>query len=263
MKESRFFSGIDQVTMQFKKYKTKAPLFYPKVHMMGGIFTADVKSTKELLPTTCYHPLYVLPKRVLVGIHCMEYLESDIGPYNELSLTAFVQYGKFTIPSPLTFAWSYFHDDYHGYVLSLPVNTDISLQGGIEYFNFPKYLADITFRETQTHRVCTVRDIETKDLIIECEGRKISTMKVSKNKKEQVLKTLMFNSYPFKEKQVLHAKAQFNLIESSMSYGLGNFSFRLGKHDNANIFKKLQLGNQLHYTYAPECEGILFLPTKV
>lgn len=75
--------------------------------------------------------------------------------------------------------------------MDLPVTTEIALQGGVEVYNYPKYLADISYRETKNYRICTVRDRESQDLIVEFDGRKLETKHPSRP-------NLDFHNYPEK-----------------------------------------------------------------
>ncbi len=255
MTQSQFFAGHKQRDVKIRQFKGKAPMFFPEVHMMTAVFTADLDVVRSWLPDKRYHPLKIGRRRGVAAIHCMEYRETDIGPYNEVSLSVGVHHGRLPALSPARLVGSLLTGGYHGYVKELPVNTEVSLYGGIDFFNFPKYLADISFRETADHRVCTVRDKETLDLILEVEGRKIRTLKPPS------LMTL--NSYPQKDGKTLHAKTMVNQRRWGRTFLLRNMTVRLGEHPRAQPFKELALGKQLEYLLAPSCEAILFMPSTV
>lgn len=232
-------------------------MFYRDVHFMGAFFTADLKALAKSLPDPGYQPLQILPGLGIVGVHCVEYKDCDIGPYNEVSLSIPVQRG----PAGLLFAApqrvllkSLITRSYHAYIKELPVTTEAALYGGIDFFNYPKYLADISFRETATHRICTLRDRETLDLIIEFEGRKIGTRRPKR------LKTMTLNTYPRKENRTLHARMMVNQREYGNSVLIQDASLRFGPHPRAQPFKEIGFGWQLQYLYAPSCEAILFMP---
>src|SRR5690606_29143851 len=80
--------------------------------------------------------------------------------------------GGMPILHQLRYGLSALKQTFSGFVYDLPVSTPISVAGGVEWFNFPKYLADITFRETANHRICSVREFEGKDLVMEFQGQK-------------------------------------------------------------------------------------------
>lgn len=185
----------------------------------------------------------------------MEYKQSDIGPYNEVSLSFAVQYGKKTHHTFIHLLKSTLKSDYYGFIKELPVTTDVALYGGIDYFNYPKYLADITFRETATHRVCTLRDKESSELILEFEARKIKIRSKSN--------IMTLNSYPIKDGRPLHGKVFIHQKEFGVSFLVPRVSLRLGDHPKSQPFHELNLGKQIQFLYSPSCEGILFEPTLI
>lgn len=95
--------------------------------------------------------------------------------------------------------------------MDLPVTTEIALQGGVEVYNYPKYLADISYRETKNYRICTVRDRESQDLIVEFDGRKLETKHPSRP-------NLDFHNYPEKAGRHLHARVEINRCQSATSF---------------------------------------------
>lgn len=254
MNVSPFFAGYQQKDVPIRQFTGKSPLFYPKVHMMSAVFTADIDVIRGWLPDKRCKPLRVGRRRGLAAIHCFEYKDTDIGPYNEVSLSVGVHYGRLPAFSPARLLSTALTGGYHGYVKELPVDTEVSLYGGLDYFNFPKYMADISFRETTRHRICTVRDPATMDLIVEVEGRKIRT--------EKPPAKMTFNSYPVKDGKTLHAKTLIHTRRWGKTFLLGNSSVRIGRHPRSAPFTELDLGKQVEYLFAPECEAILFMPQK-
>lgn len=251
-----FFSPYPQKEISIRRYKGKSPLFYRDVHLMGAIFAAEIERIREALPDGQYHPLSILPGKGIVAVHCVEYKDCDIGPYNEVSLSIPVRDPRLTIlPSPLAVLRSLLTRRYHAYVKELPVSTEAALYGGIDFFNYPKYLADVSFRETADHRVCTLRDKQSMDLILEFEGRKIKTKKSPKP-----LNVLSLSTYPRKENRTLHARMLLNRKEAAASHPIADSLIRFGRHPRAEPFKKLGIGRPLQYDFAPKCEAILFMP---
>lgn len=251
-----FFSPYRQEEIAFRRFKGKSPLFYRDVHWMGAVFSADARKVQEALPDRQYRPLLIAPKTALAAIHCVEYRDCDIGPYNEVSLSIPIRDPAFAAaPSAWTLLTALLKRRYHAYVKELPVSTEAALYGGIDFFNYPKYLADISFRETAAHRICTLRDKESMDLILEFEGRKIAA-----KKSRAPLDVLTFDTYPRKENRTYRARMLLNLKEAAESYPVASSPVRIGRHPRAELFRKLGLGRPLQYVFAPKCEAILFMP---
>ncbi|MBI4247871.1 MAG: hypothetical protein HY611_00075, partial [Elusimicrobia bacterium] len=145
------------------------------------------------------------------------------------------------------------------HVAALPVTTETALYGGIDFFNYPKYLADISFRETATHRVCTLRDKESRELIAEFEGRKIPTRTCAAEEENK----LTFYTYPWIGARPHRAKLLINQIERGGACLRRGASLRLGSHPRAEAFRALSIGAQAQYLYAPKCQAVLFAPEAV
>lgn len=249
-----FFAGHKQKDIRIRRYKGKSPLFYRDVSFMGAIFTADLDALIGLLPDRRFQPIQALPGIGLVAIHCVEYRDSDIGPYNEVALSIAIRRGRRLLPVPtqLSALRSFLTQSFHAHIRQLPVTTDVALYGGLDYFNYPKYVADISFRETKLHRICTLRDKKSMDLILEFDGVKIRTSDSPRK--------MLFNTYPQKDGRTLHAKMAVNLLTRGEAFVGKCASFRLGRHPRAVPFRELKLGRPVHYLYAPAAEAILFMP---
>lgn len=254
MSGSPFFAGYSQTPLSVRQFAAKSPLFYPKLNFMAGIFSADVEAIRSLLPDSSMKPLRITKGRALAAIHCLEYEECDIGPYNELSLSFPIQVGRRKLPSFAEILRSILLGKFHAYVQDLPVTTEVALYGGLDFFNFPKYLADLTFRETAMHRICTLRDLESHQLILEIDGRKIPTIHHGRRAE--------LTTYPVKDGHTLRATVKMNWQRYGLSLLSSACSIRTGPDPRAELYQGLRLGGPLAYLYVPRAEGILFLPER-
>ncbi len=253
MNASTFFSKVSQDSLKIRDFDAKAPVFYRKLNVTAGVFSGDLDVIRSCLPDPRLAPICISKKRGLVAIHCLEYAHSDIGPYNELSLSFPVRFDKKFGPSLGAFAKSMFTGRFEAFVRSLPVTTEIALHGGVDFYNYPKYLADLTFHETATHRTCTLRDRDTLDLILAFESRRLATRKAARE--------VEMITYPQKKDgQLLQATVRMNWLQHAMSFSSASAALRLGPSPHAGVFKELRLGQCLAYLYVPQAEGILFLP---
>jgi hypothetical protein len=246
-----FFAGIAQEEVVTRQFKGKLPLFFRDVSMMGAVFTADFAQILRILPDASLRPVKIFPGRGLVSIGCMQYKDSDIGPYNEVALSIVLQ--------PFV-PWK---QDYHAYIADLPVTTEVALYGGVDFFNYPKYLADISFKEEGGRRICALRDKKDGESILEFSGANPhpNPLPRGRGKGEGELNIMTLNSYPKMNGQLIHAKMLINVEEGASKFLRGPVDLRLGGHPKAELFKKLKLGRLLQYSYAPKCEAILFKPS--
>ena len=109
--------------------------------------------------------------------------------------------------------------------------------------------------QTATHRICTMRDRKSKDLILEMTCKKISTLKFTNNES-----IISLTSHPYINNQIWSARTLINQKIVGRSFLWDNAILRLGNHSCTQIYHDLNLGKLLEYTYAPKCQAILNLP---
>jgi hypothetical protein len=252
-----FFSGIEQEDIAIRQYAGKSPMFFRNFQLMAGVYTADLAVCKSLVPNSRYHVLQILPGKALIGIHCMEYLDSDVGPYNEVSISIGIA-PKQTLFSPVNILKSALTQNFHAYIVQLPVTTEVAYFGGVDYFNYPKFVAGIDFEERDGCRICTLSEPDSGKMIMTFEGKKISTKKTDPAKKSSQIMTL--NSYPVMNGGTMHACMCVNMIEKAESFLSADGKLLLGEGGFAGMLKKLNPGRQINYLYAPKCESVMYLP---
>ena len=249
------FDGVAQEDVSIRGAKGKSPMFFRDFAMMGGVFLADYKKARVALAPLGLKPLHLPFGKTLVAVHCMEYKDSDIGPYNEISLAIAVKRGWLPFVNLLQAARSQATGVFHASIQALPVTTRTALDGGVDFFNYPKYLADIRFRETASHRVCTLRDKDGGDVVLEFVGRRIGTWSCPPS--AQVLSTLY--TYPKLNGETVRARMVVDRRESAGKW-LRGADLRLGTHTRAREFAALGLGALVQYDFSPRCQGILYKP---
>ncbi len=250
---SAFFEGIAQEPITFHGFTGKAPMFFRDVRMMGGVFTCDLAAARALMPTPLHHPLRLLPGRGVAAIHCLEYADTDIGPYNEVSLSIAVAHGRRAWSSWAHLLGAELGGRYRAFVADLPVTTVAAVHGGIDILGFPKWLARIDFAEEGDHRVCTVR--EGDDVVLRVAGERVPTREAAKE--------ISLESYPRKDGGTLHAVMRVRLGAWASSMLSRRMTVEPGQGPRAAPYRSLRLGMQIGYLYAPRCEAILFRPEMV
>jgi len=252
-----FFDGVVQSPIEIRGQACKSPAFYRDLGMMMAVMTCDLKAARALMPSPRLEPLALLPGVGLVGINCFEYRDTDIGPYDEVGLSVAVQVDGGWMPGVLAAARSQLARSYHGYVASLPVSTEIAVHGGVDFFNYPKYLARMAFDTRAGRLECSVRDPAGDEPIASFSGARPATDRPSEP--EQV----EFFSYPVKDGRLLRARFVLNIHERASSLSGSAFRVRATDHPRAAALRALSPGRLLYYLYAPRCEGILYPPEPV
>ncbi len=137
-----------KVDMGFESY---SPNFYYKNNRVTAVFTADIDRLRALMPAKVLEevqPLQVWPGRGLVASTAYTYEYCDNDSYNEIALSIITNKPGRSNLGPVTLIGQSMSKDFWGYVLKLPVNTELAEVRGVVGYNLPKWLTDINFRET-------------------------------------------------------------------------------------------------------------------
>ena len=129
-----FFSQYPQKDISIGSFTAKSPLFFRDMAFSSTAFLADLKAVKTVLPPWVT-PIVILKNYAIIVISSLEYRNSDIGPYNEISVSVMAHQRDALIYPKLNLALSLLSKSFYAHVLQLPVTTEIAVQGGIEYFN--------------------------------------------------------------------------------------------------------------------------------
>ena len=129
----------------------------------------------------------------MVIILAFEYIDTSIGPYNEIALSVPVKFPpKFVFPG-LSAISMMRKNCFSVYIHHLPVTTEIARKGGIHFYNYPKFLSEITFQDQDDKLEVTLR--ESDELIF-----KMNAEKLPLNRSAQI----EFNTYSIKNNIVMH-----------------------------------------------------------
>lgn len=115
----------EKVSIGFDSY---SPNFYYKNRKITAVFTADLARLKELMPEDILkqvQPLQVWPGRGAVALTAYAYEYCDNDSYNEISLAIVTNKPGTTSFGPFTLLGQSLSKDFWGYVLKLPVNTEL------------------------------------------------------------------------------------------------------------------------------------------
>jgi len=123
------------------------PIFYYDYRFIGTYFPVKTSRARNLLPHANFKPIEIWPGTVMIGITAFEYHDTSVGPYNEIAIsipTIFPPRFFFPLLSAIAMRRK---GIMHIYIHHLPVTTDIALKGGIYFWNYPKFLSEITFQD--------------------------------------------------------------------------------------------------------------------
>lgn len=255
---SDFFKGI--VQLEFKKEglegSFKLPVFYYDFTSFTAVYTASTSKVKKYLPHPDMNPVELFPGRCLVGFSAFEYRKIDIDPYNEVSISIPIAFGKKTFwgIGVLRQMWQMWKRSFSVYIWHLPVTTEIARFGGVELYGYPKFIAKIDFSEEGDFITCTLKEGE--EHILTLKGKKLKTSKG---------KQMRFITYSIKDGIPLLTNVFVNPIQFAQSMSPSSAILQIGKnHPICKELEDIQLGSYpILYHYIPLNEAILFGPKNL
>ena len=152
MQKEDFFKGINQIEIKSGPYVTKYPIFYREVSYLGVFLLAPLDKIRDILPSKRMHPFRLTPWHSMFTITATEYKDSDVGPYNQVSIGI-----PFVLDKQTPVLTGILHKAPEVpliYTLYLPVTTEHSRISGIEMANYPEFLADIHFSKENNWIKC-------------------------------------------------------------------------------------------------------------
>ena len=252
MSASKFFSKVVRTEMPYGDYIFKAPFFIHDADVIGAFFLCDYDKACALV-SPHHRPVKLPFKKALFAVSCIEYKETDIGSYNEVALSIVVRAPGKGIRQKAETLRSLLQAKFHTFIFQLPVTTEMSVAGGKGLLNYPKFLADITFRETGAHRICTLRDKESLEVILERECPKLKPPHGLLN----VMRRRMSVETYIAENDRSNATFKLNLPAAGQSFVWPRVGLRIGKGAVAEQLGKLGIGQQIYQFSGPHCEGML------
>jgi hypothetical protein len=238
MDKESFFTGIKQSILRVGSYNINVPIFYPVMSSLGIYLLAPINKVKNILPSDRMHPFRVTPWHCIITITATEYKETDIGPYNQVSIGVPFLFDR---KSPVMTGILHKPPEHPMiYLLYLPVTTEIARVTGVEMANYPEFLADIFFDHGNQWNSCKVES-EGKN-ILTLSGRKID---LKPSLRERVYPITLLND------RLLRSEFNFSECESGISKKRSDVQLDFGDHPMGIKLKELNLGRVLAYQYWP------------
>lgn len=162
-----FFRKIPKRLADSRVGQVYAPNFYYRSRSVQLLYLAPLDRLQSKLPSPL-EPITALPGYGLVALTFYSYLVCDNDPYNEVSIAVIVrQPGKesYSTTQLLSSIWN---RTFYGYVLALPVDTEIARVRGVYGYQLPKWLANINLEmESQNIKADITATDGTPDLTLE------------------------------------------------------------------------------------------------
>jgi hypothetical protein len=253
-RDTTFFKNVYQSKVDFNGEEAKLPIFYYDASCISGVFFAKVDKLKKFLPRKDYHPLRIAPGIGTIAINCFTYHDTDIRPYNELSISIPLSFKKRTIVPSAGLLSCLIRNEFHAYIHHLPVTTKIALDAGVDIYNYPKFIAEIDFSDEQNRTLINLKEEE--EFILQIEADKIPA---------NTQKTIRYVTYPVKDNSAQHADILMNAQQFGQSFNPNSMKIKLGKtHKISNELRNALIGSRpLLYQYIPKLQMILYNPSRL
>lgn len=255
MTRGDFFKGVIQWDFYHRDMERNflLPVFYYNNTSMTAIYTASAAMIRKLLPLHDMHPVQMFMGRALIAFTAFEYRKTDIDPYNEFSISFPITFRKkgimgFSVLSMMA------RRCFSAYVWQLPVTTEIARRGGVDFYGYPKFLADIVFQRDDRTIACT----------LSCDGDEILTLK-GKKLPTAAEKVNRFKTYSLRDGVPLVANVYVNPIEFGKSMDGDAAELTLSNsHPIAQTLRGLKMSEKpVFFQYMPLMESILYGPRNL
>ena len=246
-----FFAGVEQLDADIGGIKAKTPTFYREARCFTAVFPARLLEIRRRLPDRRFVPAQVLPGIGAVHLTAFEYFDTDIGPYEEFAVGFLLNSEHFLQVPGYNLLRQLMQNSFCTYIHRLPVTTEVAMRGGVELYNYPKFMASIEFTDSADRVTCELAEAD--DLICRISGRKIPSARSA------VMKYFA-RLYQFGQPQ--SAEFKLNARGYGMSLGHSKVTCELGdSHPLARELRSLLISmSPIAYVYIPDMQAILYGP---
>ncbi len=251
-----WFRGItkEKVDMGFASY---SPNFYYENSRVTAIFTADLARLRELMPPGVLEqvqPLQIWPGRGVVALTAYAYHYCDNDSYNEIGLSVVTNKPGSSNWGPFSLMGQSFADDFWGYVLKLPVDTELAEVRGVVGYNLPKWLTRIDYREGESNVIVNIFDSETGKL-----GVTLETQKLDVSSSKEALVTNSFTNID-QQGQLTTGYTTSRQLRHGSSSSADDVKLTLTDGSLSRFIESLDLGRMVKYEYVPDFQAALYAP---
>lgn len=245
-----FFDQIAHVEIPWKDRTISVPVFYQDAGLFGAAFLTQLDKVQSLLPSPRLKLRRVTPWHTLTTITAYEYRDCDIGPYNEVAIGFPVTIGD-KAPSPLAGLFRPRASEPMGYIRHLPVTTEIARDAGVEFANYPKFLADIDFETKDNRLLCHLSEA----------GSHILTLSVHQPPLKATGRSRR-HSITSRADRLLRLEIVISECQMGTARDRSGAVLQLGNHSISQELRELGLGRPLSIYYAPSFQMILSPPIE-
>jgi hypothetical protein len=249
-----FFDGIDQVELKVDGGTARFPIFYRDARMFAFVLPANLFKLRRMLPDPRFVPAQILPGVGAVAIAAFEYFDTDVGPYSEFQIGIMLNSPHYAAIPGYNVLRQFLDRLYGVFVYHLPVTTELALRAGIDFYNYPKFLADIEFSDTAEKINCDLS--RGGERILSVSGPKLPTRELDEIK-------FICNLYHYRQPQ----SAEFNInpLQGVLAWMPGDvaWSFNAASEIGRELCDVVVGSRAAMYFYMPKIQAILYGPEHI
>ena len=230
MRDDPFFKDIATKSLTMEGESIEFPILYYDFRMINAIFTAKTNRIRKLLPHPNFKPVEIFPGTGMATVVAFEYRDTSIGPYNEIALAFPVKFPPGFVFPGLSAISMMRKNCFSVYIHHLPVTTEIALKGGVYFYNYPKFLSEITFQDQDGKLEVTLREAD--ELILKMHAEKLPL-----NRSDQI----ELHTYSVKDKIVMHSLVEGRAPRYSSKMMGFKAKLELGNHRISQEIAELKL----------------------
>ncbi|MGX5221327.1 hypothetical protein [Pseudomonas sp. S9] len=251
-----WFKGLEKnkVDIGFESY---SPNFYYQNSRVTAVYTADLDRLRALMPAEVLdsvQPLQIWPGRGLIAFTAYHYEHCDNDTYNEIALSIITNKPGHSNLGPLTLVGQSMSGDFWGYVLKLPVNTELARVRGVVGYNLPKWLTEIERKEDAQSVVYAITDSQTGKVDLSFTAKKLDDLS-----RDIDIVTSSFTNLDH-QGQLAYGYAVSRQLSHGSSSSADSATLTLGDGSLSNYIRTLKLGKLMKYEYVPEFQSALYAP---
>ncbi|QVM99213.1 acetoacetate decarboxylase (ADC) [Pseudomonas sp. SORT22] len=251
-----WFKGLEKhkVDIGFESY---SPNFYYQNSRVTAVYTADLDALRALMPPevmATVQPLQVWPGRGLIAFTAYTYEHCDNDAYNEVAVSIITNKPGKSNLGPFTLIGQSMSGDFWGYVLKLPVNTELARVRGVVGYNLPKWLTGIDRKEGAQSVVYDITDSQTGKVDVSFKAKKLNGLS-----NDVDIVTSSFTNLDH-QGRLAYGYAVSRQLSHGSSRDADSATLTLGDGSLSNYLRALKLGKMMKYEYVPEFQSALYAP---
>jgi len=195
----------------------------------SATYMVDAAAARAMLPCPDLDVIEILPGRTLFSLACIDYVDNDLGDYNEVSLAFFVRERSAPRGIPyLGAALDFLRGRVSTFIFWLPVNQEFTREAGETMWGFPKTVEKIDFDHAGERATCTLTS----------GGRHVLTFSMPRGGKRELPENAM-TTYTLMGEQT--CATRFESKATGVGFYRGGTELTLGDHPTAEWLRGLGL----------------------